>query len=152
MSTTQPRKPAGTPAGGQFVSMGHAEIEDIDLSSPAAVAARRRANWEKLDSEHYYTDQLDDPRCYEIGPDGKPDVLGPEPKRYVLIEESIHDGRFWIGTFETRAEAARYRDLEDNGNSWYVEKMIDLDTGREFRAEQTTRFIAVKAHPSPTIG
>jgi hypothetical protein len=143
MSTNQPRKPAGTPSGGQWAPAQHAEIEDIGLSSPAAIAARRRANWGKLDSEHYYTDQFDDPRCYEIGPDGKPYVLGPEPKRYVLIEESIHDGRFWIGTFGTRAEAARYRDTEDNGNGWYIEKMIDLDTGREFRSEQTTRFIPV---------
>ena len=73
MSTNQPRKPAGIPSGGQWAPAQHAEIEDIDVSPPAATAACRRANWEKLDSEHYYTDQLDDARCHEIGPDGKPD-------------------------------------------------------------------------------
>ena len=30
MSTNQPRKPAGTPVGGQWAPMGHAEV-DIDL-------------------------------------------------------------------------------------------------------------------------
>lgn len=141
MSITQPRKPAGTPVGGQFTPMDHAEIEDIDLSSTAAVAARRRENWKKLNSEYYYTDKLEYSGQYEVGPDGKPDVLGHEPKRYVLIEESVYTGKFWIGTFDDLEDASTYRDTEDNSNSWYVEKMIDLDTGREFRAERTTRFI-----------
>ena len=87
MSTNQARKSAGTPEGGQWAPMAHAEIEDIDLSQSAAMAARRRATWEKLDAEQYYTDQLDGPQRYEIGPNGKRDILGPGPKRYVLIED-----------------------------------------------------------------
>ena len=142
MSTRgQPRQPKGVPAGGQWRATARPEGTVALEDSAAAVAARRRANWEKLDSEQYYTDQLDDPGRHEVGPDGKRDVLGPEPKRYVLIEESRSVGRFWAGTFETRAEAARYRDTSEASDDWYVLHLVDLDTGRQFHAEQTTKFV-----------
>jgi hypothetical protein len=69
-------------------------------------------------------------------------VLGPEPKRYVLVEESKYDRRYWLSSFGTRADAASYHDTSEESGSWNVETLIDLDTGREFYAEQTTRFVA----------
>lgn len=139
-NTNQPRQPKGAPTGGQWRATARPEGR-VALAAAATLAAHRRATWEKLDAEQYYTDQLDDPGRYEVGTDGKPDVLGPEPKRYVLIEEARHNGRFWVGTFETRAEAARYRDTTEASDNWYVLRLVDLDTGRQFHAEQTTRFI-----------
>ena len=100
----------------------------------------------------YYVDQLQDPERYETGPDGKRDVLGPEPKRYVMIEESRHDGRFWVETFETRTEAARYRETSEASDDWYVLHLVDLDTGRQFHAEQTTKFVPDVEGPSRSSG
>ena len=139
-NTNQPRQAKGVPTGGQWRATARPEGR-VALADAAVVAARRRATWEKLDAEQYYTDQLDDPGRYEVGTDGKPDVLGSEPRRYVLIEEARHNGRFWVGTFETRAEAARYRDTTEASDDWYVLRLVDLDTGRQFHAEQTTRFL-----------
>lgn len=43
MSTNQPRKPAGTPAGGQWAPTTHAET-DIDLSNVTSLDIRRTTN------------------------------------------------------------------------------------------------------------
>ena len=74
-NTNQPRQPRGVPTGGQWRATARPEGR-VALADTVAVAARRRATWEKLDAEQYYTDQLDDPGCYEVGPNGKPDVRG----------------------------------------------------------------------------
>ncbi len=46
------------------------------------------AQWQRDALQVRDSDSLEDPRRFERGPDGALDVLGPEPKRYVLVEES----------------------------------------------------------------
>lgn len=54
MSTNQPRKPAGTPAGGQWAPAAHDEA-DIDLAAPATSGLWR--GWEDGARPHRLTQQ-----------------------------------------------------------------------------------------------
>lgn len=74
-------------------------------------------------------------------------MLGPEPKLYVLVEEFKYNERYWSSSFGTRADAASYHDTSEE-SGWNVETLVDLDGGREFYAEQSTRFVPKPAPAS----
>lgn len=60
--------------------------------------------------------------------------------RYLLVEESRHDGTYWLTSHPSVAAAARYVDGQEHPEDWKTLGLYDLETRRKLDAQQTTRF------------
>ena len=85
MSTNQPRRPAGTPAGGQWASAAHDEA-DIELSylgfhpsahSPIAYTYEAAAHCPRCAVKRFGSEVLTDSEGLEDGEGNRPGVVAP---------------------------------------------------------------------------
>lgn len=55
--------------------------------------------------------------------------------RFLLVERSTRDDRFWLTSHATVEDAGRYHMSDEYMEDWSIEVVIEIDTGEEFDVE-----------------
>ena len=59
--------------------------------------------------------------------------IEPDPGRFALIERSKYDGTAYVTLHDDLDDAAVYHDTQEEPHDWPIEKVVDLDTGKEYK-------------------
>ena len=60
------------------------------------------------------------------------------PLRFLLVEHSTRDDRYWLSLHDTRDDAYRHSADQEYGRDWSIDYVVDLDTGARWTVLTTS--------------
>lgn len=77
-------------------------------------------------------------------PPSDPASLPDDVPPYVLIEQSVFDGSYFVTAHRAPKHAAHYIDHQEEPQDWQVVTLVDIESGTHYRPDTRTRFLEVK--------